>query len=159
MPAFKKPLFLVLGLLVFAVLGTGVVFVSGLKSRPKPVLSSGYQFSKGISPAKLEFSNGEIVTLNRVFWEKRDILKKTVLTVVGQESERGPKKMTAQSGLKFSIELKSKNGMSYSPENVQCKRGRLVSEISRYMDEGAKVLAAYAKDPALLNREVEIVDM
>ncbi|NDV27112.1 hypothetical protein [Desulfovibrio sp. JC010] len=154
----RKIVFLIIGLTVFAALGTYAIH--SIKSRPtRAVLSSSYKFSKGISPAKLELTNGEIITLNRSFWENRDVLKKAVLTVVGQESDRGPKVMTPQAGLKFSMQLKSKNGMSYSPENIFCKRGKLASEIKRYVNEGAKVFAAYEGQPELVNREVEIVDM
>lgn len=156
---YKKPLFLVIGLLVFAALGAGVISYSGLNSRPKPVLSAGYKFSKGISPAKLGLSNGEIVSLNRSFWKHREVLKKAELTVIGQESERGPKEMTPEVGLKFHIQFQGKSGMFYSPENILCKRKYLISEIRRYVSDGARILIAYEKNPDLVNREVEIIDM
>ncbi|WP_421903731.1 hypothetical protein [Maridesulfovibrio sp.] len=157
-PKLKKIVFLIIGLAVFAALGSYAICSIGGKT-PRPVLSSGYKFFKGISPAKLELSNGEIIKLNRSFWENREILKKAVLTVVGQEGDQGPKEMTPQAGLKFSLELQGKGGMIYSPENMLCKRSKLVDEISRYVGEGAKILASYEGLPELKNREVEIIDM
>ncbi|ACS81616.1 hypothetical protein [Maridesulfovibrio salexigens] len=154
----KKIIFLFIGLAVFASLGTYAIYSIGGKA-PRPVLSSGYKFSKGISLARLEFSNGEIIKLNRSFWENREVLKKAVLTVAGQESDHGPKEMTPHAGLKFSLELTGKSGMTYSPENVFCKRGKLVDEISRYVVEGARILASYEAMPEFKDREVEIVDM
>ncbi|NDV22248.1 hypothetical protein [Desulfovibrio sp. JC022] len=156
---FKKIVFLLIGLTAFASLGTYAIYSIRGGGKHRVVLSSKYKFSKGISPAKLELSNGEIIKLNRSFWENREVLKKAVLTVAGQESDRGPKEMTPKAGLKFSLELKGKSGMTYSPENIFCQRGKLVDEIARYVGEGAKILASYASDPALQNREVEIVDM
>ncbi|TIH18090.1 hypothetical protein D0S45_05920 [Marinifilum sp. JC120] len=155
----KKIVFLLIGLAAFASLGTYTIYSIRGGGKSQAVLSSKYKFSKGISPAKLELSNGEIIKLNRSFWENREVLKKAVLTVVGQESDRGPKEMTPQAGLKFSLELKGKSGMSYSPENVICQRSKLVNEIARYVEEGAKILASYDGMPELSNREVEIVDM
>ena len=111
----KKIIFLFIGLAVFASLGTYAIYSIGEKV-PRPVLSSGYQFSKGISPARLEFSNGEIIRLNRSFWENREVLHKAVLTVAGQEFDHGPKGMTPHAGVKFSLELQGKSGMTYSPE-------------------------------------------
>ncbi|WP_320173953.1 hypothetical protein [Maridesulfovibrio sp.] len=154
----KKIIFLFIGLAAFAALGTYAIYSIGGKA-PRPVLSSGYKFSKGISPAKLEFSNGEIIRLNKSFWENREVLHKAVLTVAGQESDQGPKEMTPQAGLKFSLELKGKSGMTYSPENVFCQRSNLVDEISRYVGEGARIIASYEALPEFKNREVEIVDM
>lgn len=155
----KNILLLVIGLLVFAALGTGLIMYSGSSSQPKPVLSSGYQFFKGISPVRLGFSDGEIISLNRTFWEHRDVVKKAVLTVAGQDSDRGPDEMTPKSGLKFSLQLQGKSGMTYSPEKIFCSRERLVGKIEHHLTEGAQVLAHYERRAELNNLEVEIIDM
>ena len=155
----KKTILLVIGLIVFAVLGTGLIIYSGPSAPPTPVLSSGYQFLKGISPARLGFNNGEVVRLNRTFWEHHDVVKKAVVTVVGQDSDRGPKEMTPEARLKFSLQLQGKTGLTYSPENIFCPRGRLVDKIERHLAEGAKVLAIYESEFDLTNQKVEIIDM
>jgi len=155
----KNILLLVIGLLVFATLGTGLILYSGPSSQPEPVLSSGYQFFKGISPARLGFSDGEIISLNRTFWEHRDVVKKAVLTVAGQDSDRGPTEITPKVGLKFSLQLQGKTGMVYSPEKIFCPRGRLVDKIEHHLAEGAQVLEHYESRAELNNLEVEIIDM
>lgn len=147
-----------IGLSVFASLGTYAIHSIGGRT-PRAVLSSGYKFFKGISADRLELSNGEIIKLNRSFWENREVIKKAVLTVAGQDSDQGPAEMTSQARLKFFLQLQGKGGMTYSPENISCERGKLVSEISRYVSEGAKVLTNYETSPELKGREVEILDM
>ncbi|GEM_PF-2271148 len=157
-PKFKKIVFLLIGLTLFAGLGTYAIY--SIEGRPsRPVLSSKYKFFKGLSEEKLQLSNGEIITLNRSFWENRNILKKAVLTVVEQEAGRKQINVTPQMELKFSLQLQSKKGISYSPQNIQCLRGSLVHEISRYVDEGARILSSYETQPELKNRAVRIIDM
>ncbi|WP_320006635.1 hypothetical protein [Maridesulfovibrio sp.] len=155
----KKYILLVIGLIVFAALGTGVILYSGPSAPPKPVLSSGYKFFKGISPVKLGFSNGEVISLNRTFWKHRDVVKKAILTVSGQDLDQGPEVITPKSGLKFYLQLEGKTGMTYAPEKVCCSRGSLVEKIERHLAEGARVLAIYENQSEFNNRNVEIIDM
>lgn len=146
------------GLTVFAALGTYAIHSIGGRT-PRVALSSSYKFFKGISADRLKLSNREIVKLNRSFRENREVLTKAVLTVAGQGTDQDPAEMTSHVKLKFFLQLQGKGGMTYSPENISCERGKLVLEISRYVSKGAKVLTNYEASPEFKGSELKIMDM
>lgn len=155
----KKIVYLLIGLGVFALLGTGVFYGAGFNKPPRPEISKKFRFYNGISVAKLNFSDNEVRKLNGTLRRNKRIIEKAILTISDASLEMYPDDKTRSAELKFSIKLKGKNGMVFTPENIFCARKKLVKEISANLDKGAKVIAAYSKEPIFKNKELTIVDM
>ncbi len=155
----KKVLMLGVGLTLFALLGTVVLYAAGFGRPASPELADGFKFYKGMSAKELGFSDREVTKLNRSLFRNRDVVDKAILTVIDIALEPSRDEMSRMSELKYSIKIKSKNGMIFTPETSFCGRKKLVKDIVLNIDKGAKVLAGYANDPALKGRQVTIMDM
>lgn len=154
-----KLLKLFAGLAVFALLGTLAIYAAGFGRPAKPQLSGAFRFYNSISADELAFSDNEVKKLNRSLFRNREVLEQAILTITGVDPEPYPDKIDRSSELKFSMKIKSKSGMIFTPETSYCVRNKLVRELVLNIDNGARILAQYADNPALKNRDVNIMDM
>ncbi|WP_432734463.1 hypothetical protein [Maridesulfovibrio sp. FT414] len=142
---------LFIGLSGFALFGTIIFYVAGLGGPPRPELAAGFRFYKSISLNELNFSDSEVLKLNSTLQKNRNVVENTTLTITDAAGRR--------SELRYSIKIKAKSGMIFSPETRVSARRTLVNDIASQIDRGAGILANYADIPDLKNREVTIVDM
>ncbi len=155
----KKIVSLLIGLAVFALLGTGVFYAAGFNKPSRPELSKGFRFYKGISVAQLNFSDAEVRKLNGTLRRNKKVVEKAILTISDSSEDLYSENISSNAELTFSIKLKGRNGMVFTPENVFCARKKLVNQIAANLNTGAKVLAEYSEKSIFKNKEVTIIDM
>lgn len=156
--SIEKTFTLLAGLTLFALMGVGLFYASGMNNPDRPVLADSFKFYKGISAKRLNFSDNEVKILNSSL-QRNENVEKAILTVVDAAHDPYSHNLGRRTGMKVAIKLKSRNGVVFTPQNVFCPRKKLAGEIALNVDRGAKVLAEYAAEPILKNKEVTIVDM
>ena len=155
-------LYFTIAVIVFALIGTGLLLVSKRSvSVPDPVLSGKYKFSGAISVRSLDFNNSEINKLNRCVFENRNTVD-NVSVIVNQDGNAKNNSSNAikqETILKYMVILESKSGMKFSQEAKKCSRQKLVSEILFSFNDGAEALETYSANPALKGKVIQIVDI